>query len=197
MFIHDFYSRIQHYSPVLRYYTEVARVLARPNDDVTQGPLYEPQGVIVLRRRDNFTKPLQVEEIDDIYESINWRYPFVEPLTSISAYIKYYLIFTNISTWKRARSPKDLVKLVKKDLKKVIIAYVILLILVHLWSKRSAREMSKKDMAKKSKIVTNSAAPYVLPKDTTGEIRFIETEGMRVAKARRKRASALGIGANL
>ena len=212
--MHDFFSRIPHYSVVLRYYVEVSRVLARPNDDATQGPLYEPQGLIVLRRSPNFTRALTTEEIDAIYETIPWRYPHPDPLTSFWAYVKYYAQVADFGTWKRVRNGSDLTELVRRDVLKLAAIHAIVMLILTIWpmvpgrkkrakksptgsgglsTSKSTSSAGTKRSAKSS--ATNSSSS----RSTTNvsEVRYVETEGMRAAKARRKRASSVGYGSSM
>lgn len=182
VFIHDFYARTKLYSAVLRYYDEVARVLAVRNQDASQGPIDEPQGLIILRRADNLTASnslLKPSEINAIYKSINWREPYGPPLTNLHGYMSYAMSTLDFSTWSRARSPSALVLLVRNDMIRFIAMYVIISIVISAY-RRYMRPPSKE---KHEAINRRDAA---LP----SEPRFVETEAMKAASARRKKVSA-------
>lgn len=182
MFIHDFYARTKQYGAVLRYYVEVARVLAVRNHDASQGPIDEPQGLIILRRADNLTannSVLKPHEIDAIYKSINWREPFGPPLTNLHGYISYAMSTLDFGTWSRARSPRALVRLVRNDILRAIAVYAIISIVIFAYRRCMTPLVKEKDETINRRNATNSSEP-----------RFIETEAMKAASARRKKVSA-------
>lgn len=116
---------------MLRYYTEVARVLARQNTDPTQGPVDEPQGLVVLRRKPATQYNLSTEDIDAIYESIDWRFPFLPPLTSLPAYVRYYLtVATDPGLWARARNTDDVLRLVRRDVFTLSLVYIVVTLIL-------------------------------------------------------------------
>lgn len=215
VFIHDFYARTQHYGSLLRYYEEVARVRAVRNQDESQGPIDEPQGLIVLRRAANISFPLTTQHIDDIYDSVDWRIPFGPPLTSVHAYGVYLSTYFDIGKWRRARTPRVLVSLVKKDVFRLVCLYVVG---AFLWSVVCGRPNGPVDDASTGDANGNSIAMnsglhlvcnlawgscknigWKFQGDVTrdrkacGEPRFIETDGMKAANARRKRTSIANV----
>jgi hypothetical protein len=127
LFMHDFYTRNMQYAGVLDYFTEVARVLAQPNTDPRMGPIDEPQGLVVLRRKENAPKALTAAQIQAKYDIINWRYPYSRPLTSLAGYWNYYIVLSmDRGTWKRARNAKALVRLVQTDMLRLVFLYIFL-----------------------------------------------------------------------
>lgn len=189
VFIHDFYSRSKHYSAMLRYYIEVARVLAWRNQDATQGPIDEPQGLVVLRRADNVTGEmahLNASAIDMIYESIQWHEPFGPPLTSMHGYVTYIVSFADFGKWSRARSPRALVYFVRKDMMRVVMLYIIAALVVTAYRRFVAPSPKAKQEELASSMAINTGMTSAA---RTNEPRFIETEAMKAASARRKRAS--------
>lgn len=203
VFIHDFYSRTKHYSTVLQYYVEVARVLAFRNRDESQGPIDEPQGLIVLRRAPNITIPLTAAQIDHIYDSIDWRFPFQTPLVSFRAYVTYWLSGVDTGRWKRARTPDSLVRLVYSDVFRIFWLYVIFsfvisggflsayrAFLVAIDCKSSFADffpISTLQRRRKSDARFFNELPR--GRKLQVEAKFVETEGMKIAHARRKRSS--------
>lgn len=143
VFIHDFFSRVPHYSPLLKYYDEVGRVLAYRNFDLSLGPIDEPQGLIVLRKSEQAINiSLTADEIDRIYESTDWHYPFGPPLTSLYGYYQYLLTFLTLSKWKRARSASTLSQLVKKDMWRMLITYFLFSLVAAIFRKFLTSTMS-------------------------------------------------------
>jgi hypothetical protein len=127
LFMHDFYTRNMQYGHVLEYFTEVARVLAYPNTDPRMGPVDEPQGLVVLRRKESAPAALSPEQIQGMYNQINWRYPFSDPLVSFSGYWNYYVTLSlSRSTWKRVRNAKGLTRLVQTDMLRLALAYMVI-----------------------------------------------------------------------
>lgn len=211
VFIHDFFSRTNLYGAVLQYYDEIARVLAVRNDDPTLGPIDEPQGLIVLRRSDdrNITPPT-TEQIDAIYDSIDWRVPFGPPLTTIHGYSLFFASFLDIGRWRRARTPRALVRFVISDMTRVVIYPVFVVILIFAlrgclklpnnrtypnfaWmnskgTSHSTISSSKtvfKDAGNLNVGKTVAIATSVLASSTSP--RYVETDAMKAASARRKR----------
>lgn len=211
VFIHDFFSRTNLYGAVLQYYDEVARVLAVRNDDPTLGPIDEPQGLIVLRRSDdrNITPPT-MEQIDAIYDSIDWRIPFGPPLTTIHGYSVYFASFLDIGRWRRARTPRALVRFVMSDMTRVVIYPIFVLFFIFAlrgcfklpktrtnpnmsWMNSKgtshATSFSNRTVFKDTGNlnVGNTTANSTSPAEGSSTPRYIETEAMKAAIARRKR----------
>lgn len=134
VFIHDFYTRIDIYKGVLKYYDEVARVLATTeNRDPRMGPIEEPQGLVVLRRKssiEDLDLPLTEDTIHKEYSSIDWRQGAPEPLTSMRAYFNYRFGYkAHLENWERPHNPENLLKLVKGDVLRIAFMYAILALL--------------------------------------------------------------------
>lgn len=237
VFIHDFYARTQLYSGLLPYYVEVGRVLAYRNSDASQGPIDEPQGLLVLRRKPSVRYPLSEEEIHAAYQGFDWREPFGPPLTSPLAYVRYYIgMATDFGRWKRARNPDSLVELVRHDLIRMAMLYAMAMFLVRNWAAllgRRARPSAlsgkggaggeRKDAEATAVVVgrggeerrrnvgSDGGGQGIVGSRSVGreevgraavdkrkagsEPRFVETEGMKAAQARRKmRQSAMAKG---
>ena len=218
VFIHDFYARLDHYSGVLPYYKEVARVLAISNTDESLGPLEEPQGLIVLRRSPNASYPVPPSEIDKLYEGINWRYPFGPPLTSLRGYLALGMRkISDCGCYPRAHSPAHMVVLVRKDLLHGAMLYAVVMLLLRQWERLKSKRKNttgsvsatgdstgiQQDRAEQGRNVSKqrqatngvNVSVSIQPGDSANarpEPRFVETEGMRVAKARRKRTQSEG-----
>lgn len=129
VFVHDFYARTSHYAGLLSYYDEVGRVLATRNTDPQLGPIDEPQGLVVLRRRTNLTRThLSPSEINDKYDAVDWRIPFGQPLDTLWAWLQELMTWTDLSRWKRARHEVALAAMARQDLTWtfVVIALVVL-----------------------------------------------------------------------
>eukprot|EP00187_Rhodella_violacea_P002394 CAMPEP_0174910860 /NCGR_PEP_ID=MMETSP0167-20121228/74331_1 /TAXON_ID=38298 /ORGANISM="Rhodella maculata, Strain CCMP736" /LENGTH=372 /DNA_ID=CAMNT_0016155241 /DNA_START=10 /DNA_END=1124 /DNA_ORIENTATION=- len=123
VFLHDFYTRTHLYAAVLEYYEEVARVLAHPNLDKTMGPLEEPQGLIVLRRRASVTDdllPLSDALINSKYDAIDYR-DGENPPIDLPSSLRFF-IMGHISPyhWKRYRTPSALLDLVHADILRIL-----------------------------------------------------------------------------
>lgn len=196
VFIHDFYVRTAQYGSLLAYYTEVARVLAIRNQDPALGPIDQPQGLLVLRKKPEVNISLTPDEIDDIYQHIPWRGEFGPPLTSANAYLRYLISFANFSTWKRARSPAKLVSLVRSDIRRVVCLYIIISIVFSFVRRSKPSVLSSRsntsfpepstDHASSTRAPTGAPVPDNRPRR---QPRYIETDAMRAASARRKRSS--------
>lgn len=212
VFIHDFYSRLEHYKGVLEYYVEVARVLAYRNGDPTQGPIDEPQGLIVLRRNASANFPVSEEEIHVKYAAVDWRYPFADPLVSPLAYFKYYTGFLrDLGMWSRPRNVDMLVRLVRLDILRMVVLYGVLLLVGRYWkggvwagpaterAKRGGERPSKAGSVpggtrrgeRRGGIGRSQSAARAIDMESgrakgKSEPRFVETEAMKAANARRK-----------
>ena len=196
VFIHDFYARLHLYGSVLKYYQEVARVLAYENKHIDMGPIDEPQGLVVLRKRGDVNSPVSQEEIDRLYETIDWREPFGEPLVSMAAHVRNaWWMGMDWGNWKRARNAQVLIELVRHDLLRMAFLYALVMMVLRNWD--SVRTLLGRNIKEGGK----DAGPEISSSASEGrragraiarednEIRFVETEGMKVASARRKRAS--------
>lgn len=194
VFIHDFYVRTAQYSPVLAYYTEVARVLATRNQDAALGPIDQPQGLLVLRKKPEINFSLSPDDIDSIYEHIPWRGDFGPPLTSFNAYLRYLVSFGNLSKWKRARSPAKLVSLVRSDLRRIVCLYLVLMFIFSLLRRSKSPALSTRSTfsTPSSGPASSSGTSFVAPVTDSRprrQPRYVETDAMRAASARRNRNS--------
>lgn len=127
LFIHDFYTRNSQYGGVLQYFNEVGRVLAYPNTNRALGPIDEPQGLVVLRRKPSAPDALTPEEINAKYDSVDWRYPYPRPLNSVVGLWQFYFVNSvKPSLWRRARNPEALVGLVRLDMIRIGLLYFAL-----------------------------------------------------------------------
>ncbi|KAI0560411.1 hypothetical protein FGB62_113g14 [Gracilaria domingensis] len=197
VFIHDFYTRLDHYSQVLQYYIEVARILAQSNNDPTQGPIDEPQGLIVLRRKPDLVLPLSTSDIDATYERIDWRSPFPDPITSVFRRTAYTTaLFFDWGRWKRAYNPSHLLSFVVHDLLVLAAVYGIVSFVVQNYRMyRRDNSTALKASKRLRDRSPHSGSPETLSTTSrpNSNIKFMETEGMKAANARRKRASAVAL----
>lgn len=190
VFVHDFYARVPHYAPLLRYYREVARVLAARNARADDGPLDEPQGLLVLRRRPGLRLPLPAAEIHAAYAGRAWREPFPAPPRGLAARAAYYpALAADWGRWRRARTVDDLVECVRHDLLALALVYALVMFAVRNWPTLVA--------ARARAPPALQAPPHPPPRDRDDpdprparrgkpEPRFVETEAMKTAQARRK-----------
>lgn len=120
LILHDFYTRTKQYGGVLEYYDEVARVLAYDNQDERYGPIGEPQGIVVLRKKHG-VKKVGEKEILKKYAEVDWRYPFDQPLTTMRGVYDFFIGRTiDTSRWKRPRNAETMVDLVCWDVVKIL-----------------------------------------------------------------------------
>eukprot|EP00178_Gracilaria_changii_P016279 TRINITY_DN461_c0_g1_i3.p1 TRINITY_DN461_c0_g1~~TRINITY_DN461_c0_g1_i3.p1 ORF type:complete len:441 (-),score=61.58 TRINITY_DN461_c0_g1_i3:3940-5262(-) len=197
VFIHDFYTRVDHYSQVLQFYIEVARVLAYRNDDPTQGPIDEPQGLIVLRRKPDLILPLSTADIDAMYERIDWRSPYPQPLTSLFRRLVYNIVlFFDWSQWQRAYNPSHLLTLVAHDLLILAAIYGIASFALQNYRthRKGSRSVLKATKRPRDRSPNSNRSGLGLEAARPNQnIKFMETESMKAANARRKRASAVAL----
>ncbi|CAN8076075.1 unnamed protein product [Agarophyton chilense] len=197
VFIHDFYTQLDQYSPVLNFYIEVARVLAYRNDDPTRGPIDEPQGLIILRRKPGQVLPLSTEDIDALYDRIDWRSPYPEPFTSLFRRTVYLIaLLCDWGQWEPAYNPSHLLSFVVHDLLVLATLYGIGSFLLQNYRiRQSGSNVAVKASSRTRDRSPNSNGSEIVPVPTrpNASIKFMETEGMKVANARRKRASAVAL----
>ncbi|KAA8494650.1 hypothetical protein FVE85_2891 [Porphyridium purpureum] len=136
VFLHDFYGdRVQLYGGVLKYYDEVARVLARANTMPTMGPVHEPQGLLVLRRKQNIEHllPLSAEQIHAEYDAINWHGNDPKaPDTALESVLFVLGGYLDIRNWKLLRNRKMLLSTIRHDTQIVVFAFVCAVFVVRL-----------------------------------------------------------------
>lgn len=154
--MHDFYTRTMQYGGVLEYYDEVARVLAYDNKDSHYGPVGEPQGLVVLRRKPGAPKRLSASEIQAKYDAVDWRFPYGPPLTTLSGLFDFLILSSvDISRWKKPRNPETLVWFVFLDMCRLLCVYLLYVA----WQRR--RESRAKDVRRGAAIplsMSSSAA---------------------------------------
>jgi len=128
VFVHDFYTRTHLYGGIMEYYDEIARVLASPNYDPRFGPLEEPQGLVVLKRKTQVTDrslPIRPSRINAMYDGINYRGDDPSPpLTGTDRAIFKIIGYVDLRNWKRIRTQSQLRDTVHED-----VGYIIALLL--------------------------------------------------------------------
>lgn len=196
VFVHDFYARLDHYSHILQYYTEVSRILAYQNSDPFQGPIDEPQGVVVLRRRPDFTLPPSTEQIDSYYDKMAWRELYAKHSTSILGRLMYKVrLLFDWGQWKRAYNPEQLTSFVVNDLVWLAaICGMVTFVYRNVELLRGNRGSVTKATRKRERSQSLSrSSDRTTPSHSNGQVKYMETEGMKAANARRKRASATAL----
>lgn len=170
----------------MQYYTEVSRVLAHRNRNPIQGPIDEPQGLIVLRRKPHIAAPISRQQIDSLYKSIDWRKPFHSPLTHLGSRIMYNIgLFFDWGRWKYAHSPQELLTFVRYDWLVIAVLYGISSFLL-----RNYRTFATKpDRKHRDPPIATQESKLSAAQPATN-IRYVETEGMKPSNSRRKLAGA-------
>lgn len=168
VFLHDFYARVDLYKEVLKYYVEVARVLAYRNLDVEMGPIDEPQGLVVLRKREGI-QVVREEEIRRVYEGDWWRKGFGKPVVGIGGWARYVWGLREMKRWSRARNVKMLMRNVRRDLVRLALVYGIVMFLVRNWGIVVERRKRGKEEGKERKV--DVSEPKEVKKQELGQRR--------------------------
>lgn len=154
--------------------------------------------------------PVTPAQIHQAYAGGRWREPFGAPIQGLTGHVRYYAgLVGDWGRWKRARNPEDLVELVRHDILRLALAYAIVMFAVRNWrafvdtraaeraggSRAAAGEVSGRLLDRGVEAVggqaraREDASQRVVEKRKKSEPRYVETEAMKTAQARRKMRS--------
>lgn len=176
VFLHDFYARVDLYKEVLKYYVEVARVLAYRNLDTEMGPVDEPQGLVVLRKKEG-VGVVGEAEVHKLYEGNWWRKGFGEPVSGIGGWARYMWGMREMKRWSRVRNVEMLVANVRRDLVRLALVYGVIMFLMRNWGMvvdrqkggRGERKGREVDMSEPREEVRRQAPGQRRTRLTTGK----------------------------